>query len=390
MQIAERQLLLRDSNFVRILRLAAEAKGLISLGPGEPDFDTPKFIRQATKNALDAGKTHYSSMAGRPELREAIAKKFRKDRRVGIDPDKNIIVTCGSNEAIFLGLMSILDPGEEVLVPDPCFLSYIPTVEAFNAYPISIPLKEEDGFQLYTDAIEAAIKDPKRVRAIVLSSPSNPTGTVLKKKRLEELADIAIEHDFLVFMDEAYEKLVYEGKYHSMASLNGMENHCVTFQTFSKSYAMPGYRLGYAVGPEELIKAMTRLHTYTTLTAPTMSQIAGYHALTGSQGCVERMRREYDRRRKLVVKRLGAIPGFELVEPDGAFYAFPSIHFKKRGKKLTSGQFCEFLLKDAKVLAVPGTEFGRYGEGFIRLSYATEYSLIKQAFDRIEESAQKL
>ena len=385
MQIAERQLLLRDSDFVRILRLAAEEKGLISLGPGEPDFDTPKFIRQATKNALDAGETHYSSMAGRPELREAIAKKFKKEKRVNVDPDKNVIVTCGSNEALFLAFMSVLDPGEEVLVPDPCFLSYIPTVEAMNAYPVSIPLKEEDGFQLYAEAIEDAIKDPKRVRALVLSSPSNPTGTLLKKKGLEELADIAVEHDFLVFMDEAYEQLVYKGKYHSLASLNGMENYCVTFQTFSKSYAMPGYRLGYAVGPEKLIQAMTRLHTYTTLTAPTMSQIAGYRALTGPQGAVERMRREYNRRRKLVVKRLGAIDGLSLVEPDGAFYAFPSIHFKKRGKKLTSGQFCELLLKQAKVLAVPGTEFGRYGEGFIRLSYATEYSKIKEGLDRIEE-----
>lgn len=391
MQIAERELFLRDSDFVRILSLAAETPGLISLGPGEPDFDTPAFIRKAAKDTLDKGETHYSSMAGRPELREAIAKKFKKEKHVSIDPDKEIIVTCGSNEAIFLAFMSILDPGEQVLVPDPCFLSYIPTVEAMNSYPISIPLTEEEKFQLTTEAIEASIQDPKRIRAIILSSPSNPTGTVMKRKSLEELADIAREYDFLVFMDEAYEKFVYKGKYYSMASLNGMEDYCVTFQSFSKSYAMPGFRLGYAVGPEKLIQAMIRLHTYTTLTAPTISQIAGAKALTGPQGCVERMRKEYDRRRKFVIKRLNNIPGFSLVEPDGAFYAFPSIHFKnKKGKQMTSVEFCERLLKETGVLCVPGNEFGRCGEGFVRMSYATEYKKIADAMDRIEEFAGKL
>jgi aminotransferase len=186
-------------------------------------------------------------------------------------------------------------------------------------------------------------------------------------------------------MDEAYEKFVYKGKHHSLASLNGMEKYCVTFQSFSKTYAMPGYRVGYAVGPEKLISAMTRLHTYTTLTAPTLGQISAYTALTGPQGCVEKMRKEYDRRRKLIIKRLNEINGFNLVEPDGAFYAFPSIHFKHRGKPLTSTKFCEMLFNKQRVLAIPGPEFGRNGEGFIRLSYATEYSKIKEALNRIEE-----
>ncbi len=191
-------------------------------------------------------------------------------------------------------------------------------------------------------------------------------------------------------MDEAYEKFAYKGKYTSLASLNGMEDHCITFQSFSKSYAMPGYRLGYAVGPEKLIKAMTRLHTYTTVCAPTMSQIAGYHALTGPQGAVAKMKKEYNRRRRLVVKRISGMDGFNLVEPDGAFYAFPSIHFRNGRKTISSADFCEALLKKEGVLAVPGTEFGRYGEGFIRLSYATEYSLIAEALDKMEAFASNL
>jgi len=389
-QIAEREIKLRQSDFVRILRLASEEKDLISLGPGEPDFTTPAFIRQATKRALDRGETHYSPIGGRPELKEAIAKKFKKEKHVDVDPESQVMVGCGSNEALFLAFMAVLDPGEEILVPDPCFLSYIPTVEAMNGYPVSIPLTEENKFQLSGELIRGAIQDPKKVRAIILSSPSNPTGTVFKRKCLEELADLAIEYDFMVFVEEAYEKFVYKGKHVSMASLNGMKNHVVTFQSFSKTYAMPGYRVGYAVGPEKIVSAMTRLHTYTSLAAPTMSQIAAYHALIGPQGCVGRMRQEYNRRRKLVVRRLSEVEGINLVEPDGAFYAFPSIHFKKRGKRVSSGEFAKGLLKSEGVLVVPGTEFGRYGEGFIRISYATEYSLIERALDKIEQFASKL
>ena len=388
--LAERETELRESDFVRIVRVATERKDVISLGPGEPDFSAPAFVRQATKRAMDAEKTHYSPISGRPELKEAIADKFKRDKGISVDPERQVMVSCGSSEALFLAFMAVLDPGEEVLVPDPCYLSYIPTIEAMNGYPVSIPLTEEENFQLYAERVEAAIKDPKRVRAMVFSSPSNPTGTVFRKKSVEEIADLAIEHDFLIFVDEAYEKFVYKGRHVSMASLNGMEDHVVTFQSFSKSYAMPGYRVGYAVGPEKLISAMTRLHTYTSISAPTMSQIAAQRALTGPQGAVERMKREYNRRRKLVVRRLGEISGFGLVEPDGAFYAFPSIHFKRHGKPMGSGEFAEGLLKKEGVLVVPGTEFGRYGEGFVRMSYATDYSLIEKALDRIGAFASTL
>ncbi|MCD6522420.1 MAG: pyridoxal phosphate-dependent aminotransferase [Candidatus Diapherotrites archaeon] len=385
MQISERVSQLPDSTFVRILRLAAETKDVLSLGPGEPDFTTPEHIREATKKALDEEKTHYSPISGRMELKEAIAEKFKRDYNVDVSPENEVIVTCGSTEAIMLGLASVVDPGEEVLVPDPSFIIYEPLTQLFNGYPVSVPLKEENGFQLFVEDVKNAIKDPKRTRAIIICNPSNPTGTVLDKKRLEELADIAVEYDLLVMVDEAYEKLVYGKKHISMLSLNGMKDYVLALQSFSKTYAMPGYRIGYAVGSEKIIKAMTDLHIHTSLCAPTMSQIAATAALKGSQDCVEEMRTSYDRRRKFMYKRLKEIDGFSLNEPEGAFYMFPSIHFN-----MTSNRFCEYLLKEAKVLTVPGTEFGRYGEGFIRLSYATKYELIEEAMDRIEKACKKL
>ncbi len=387
---SERITLLPDSSFGRIMKLAYEAKGVISLGPGEPDFVTPKHIRDAAKRALNAGETHYSPLAGRMGLKKAIARKFKKDRGIDVNPENEVIVSCGSTECILLSLMAMLDPGEQVLVPDPCFLAYEPAVQLLHSHPISIPLKEEEGFQLVKEDVVDAIRDPKRVRAIIINTPSNPTGVVYSKKVLEDLADVLIEYDIYAIVDEAYEKLVYGTKFPSMCALNGLEEHVITLQTFSKTYAMPGWRVGYAVGPEALIKPMTRLKLYTSLCAPTFAQIAAEEALRGPQKCVQDMRKSYDQRRKYAVKRLQAMPGFHLTEPKGAFYAFPSIHFADGKKKLNSLQFCEWLLKEAKVLAVPGSEFGRYGEGFVRMSLATSLSQVKMAMDRIEKATKKL
>lgn len=391
MKLAERCTQLPDSDFVRIMRMAVENPGIISLGPGEPDFSAPAFIRTATKKALDAEKTHYSSMAGRAELREAIAKKWRKEKRGRIDPDKNVVVTCGSTEAIFMALTCVLDPGEQVVVPDPTFLIYEPIPALLNGYPVSVPLDHSTGFQLTSEEVRRAIKDPKQTRAMILCTPGNPTGTVLSKKCLEEMADVAVEHDLLVLVDEAYEKFVYGTKFAAMGKLNGMEDYVLTLHSFSKTYAMPGYRVGYAVGPEKIVSAMTKLHVLTSLCAPTMSQIAATAALNGPQGCVERMRKSYDKRRRLVYNRLKNISGFDLVEPRGAFYAFPRISFKKaNGKPFSSIEFVEWLIKNAGVLTVPGPEFGRCGEGFVRISYATDYNKIREAFDCIEEATRKL
>jgi aminotransferase len=383
--ISERESELPVLTIGRLLHIAEEDKRVISLGPGEPDFTAPKNIIAAAKKALDKGYTHYSPPAGRSDFKEAIIKKLKKDNCIRASPE-NIVVTTGSTEAIMLALMCTIDPGEGVMVPDPGFLAYKPTVEVLNGMPISVPLYEEDGFQLDVERMEKAII-PERTNAIILNSPSNPTGTVFSRKVLEEVAGFAMEYDLLIISDEAYEKLVYGGAKHiSIGSLNGMEDRVLTLHSFSKTYAMPGFRLGYAVGNEKLIAAMAKLHLFTSLCAPTLSQVAAMGALKGTQEPVRKMVREYDRRRKMIVRRINDIPGFSCAEPKGAFYAFPNISYYR----MKSLKFAEWLLKNAKVAVVPGTEFGRMGEGFIRCSYATEYRKIEKAMDNIERAVKKL
>jgi len=383
-EISERYIYLPSSEFAEIMRLAAEGKDIISLGPGEPDFTTPKHIIDFAKKKLDEGYTHYSPPIGRFELRKAIAKKLKKENKINVKTDE-IIVTCGSQEALFLATLALLDPGEKMLVPDPGFLAYIPMVETVTGVPISVPILEEDGFEYNPDTIKKLVD--KRTRILLINTPSNPTGRIFKKKTLEELADIAIEHDLIIFSDEAYEKIIYDRNKHiSIGSLNGMKGHVITFQSFSKSYAMPGWRVGYAAGPKDIIESMERMHIYAGLCSPTISQLAATEALEGDQKCVKKMRDEYDRRRKLIMKRLKEIPKITLLKPEGAFYAFPNI----TGLNMKSNEVVHFFLKKAKVLTVPGTEFGKYGEGYIRMSYATSYEKIKEALNRIEGVVRKL
>ncbi|HJW96851.1 MAG TPA: pyridoxal phosphate-dependent aminotransferase [archaeon] len=369
----------------KLLHIAEEDKSIISLGPGEPDFTAPKNIIAAAKRALDKGFTHYSPAAGRKDLKEAIIRKLRKDNRIHAGPE-NIVVTTGSTEAIMLALMCTIDPGEGVMYPDPGFLAYRPSIEALNGMALPIPLHEEDGFQIDVERMERQIV-PEKTNVLILNSPSNPTGTVFSKKALEEVAGFAMEYDLLIIADEAYEKLVYGGAKHiSIGSLNGMEDRVLTLHSFSKTYAMPGFRLGYAVGEEKLIAAMTKMHLFTSLCAPTLSQVAAIEALKGPQTAVRKMVREYDRRRRMIIRRLSEIQGFRCTEPKGAFYAFPNIsHYKMKSYK-----FAEWLLKNAKVAVVPGTEFGRMGEWFIRCSYATEYKKIGKAMDNIERAVRRL
>lgn len=383
-EISERYFYLPDSEFTEIMRMAGEKKDIISLGPGEPDFTTPRHIIDFAKKKLDEGYTHYSPPVGRSDTREAIAKRLKKENKIKIDPEE-IIVTCGSQEALFLGVLALVDPGEKVLVPDPSFLAYIPMVETITGVPVSVPLLEKDGFEFDPDKVRQLID--KRTRILIINTPGNPTGRILKKKTLEELAEIAVENNLIIFSDEAYEKFVYEKNKHiSVGSLNGMKNHVVTFHSFSKTYAMPGWRVGYAAGPKELIKSMTRIHMYSSLCAPTISQLAAIEALNGNQKCVEDMRREYDRRRKLIVKRIKEIPKMSCLEPEGAFYVFPNI----KAMKIKSTEVVKLFLKEARVLTVPGSEFGRYGEGYIRMSYATSYEKIDEAMNRIEDVVRKL
>lgn len=384
---SKRTLELPKTVFPELMTMATQVKKIISLGPGEPDFTTPKHIIQFAKKKLDEGCTHYSSPGGKPELKEAIAKKLKKENRIKADPDENIIVTCGSTEALLLANMAVLDVTEEIMVPNPGFLAYKPMIELVNADPVDINLSEEDGFQVNPDEIKKKIT--KKTKAIILNTPGNPTGTVLKKNLLEEIADIAIENNLIVYSDEAYEKIVFgKSKHVSIGSFNGMQDNVITFHSFSKTFAMAGFRLGYAVGPKNIIETMEHIHVYTALTAPTISQLTGSYALNSKKAekDTERMRKQYEKRNSLITKRIDEIEGLHLeVHPKGAFYAFPRFDFK-----MNSIDFAMWLIKHANVIAIPGTEFGTNGEGFIRMSYATDLALIEKAMNQIEKALKKL
>lgn len=375
--ISDRELSLPESQFVKIMRIATENKKIISLGPGEPDFVTPKHIRDYSKKMLDKGKTRYTAIGGVNEVREALAKKLKKENKISADPD-DIIVTVGAKESILLSLMALIDPGESCIVPNPGYLEYIPIVYSLNGKTISIQLKQEENFEYDVDRMKKQIS--KKTTTLILNTPSNPTGTVFSKKKLEEIADFAIDNCLVILSDEAYEKFVFDGKHVSIGSLNGMKDHVISIFSFSKTYAMPGFRVGYATGPKDIIQAMIRLKLGTTLSTPTISQYAAKYAVESSQRSVREMLKEYERRGKFIYKRIKEI-GLECNKPQGAFYLFPSI--KSTG--MSSVKFSQYLLEKAKVLVVPGTEFGKYGEGFIRLSYATSFEKIEKAMDRIEK-----
>lgn len=379
--ISERMAELPHSMFARFMALSKK-QNIISLGPGEPDFNTPKHIVSGAKKALDKGFTRYSDPAGTPLLREAIAKKVKKVNKIKLnDPDKNVIVTSGSTEALLLAGLATIDPTEAVLVPNPGFLAYTPMVEMIDAEAASYSLSDETGFQIDIDALKKQIK--RKTKAMILNTPSNPTGTVFKRSVLEELADLAVENDLTIISDEAYEDFVFDKSKHiSIGSFNGLENHVISTFSTSKTYAMPGLRVGYAVGNEKVIRGMVGMHIYTSLCAPSVSQRAAITALNSSQAAVRKMNKEYDRRRKYMLKRLKNIKGLEVkVEPKGAFYVFPRFY----SKKMNSEQFALHLLNKANVLTIPGTEFGSEGAGFLRLSYATDMKKIKTAMDRLEK-----
>ncbi len=375
--ISERERQMPEQEIGKLLRIAVERKDIISLGPGEPDFPAPAPIVALTKKYANQCN-HYSPPGGLKELREAIAKKLKRDNKITTSPE-NIVVTCGSQEALLIAAACTLDVSEQVILPDPSYMGFLPTFELFNAGIKTIPLRERDNFEIDPDEVERAI-DPKKTKVLMINSPANPTGTVLSKKVLEQLADIAIEHDLLIFSDEAYEKILYDDAKHvSIGSLNGMEEHAVIFQSFSKTYAMCGYRLGYVAAPPELANAIKETHVNTTICAPTISQKIGIEALKLPAKYTDAMVKEYNRRRKLIVKRLNGM-GLRTPTPKGAFYTFSNIKHLGVG----SLRFCHALLEKAKVAVVPGTDFGKNGEGYIRCSYATDYKLIEKAMDKME------
>ena len=379
--ISERELELPTLQFTKIFSRIVKDKSIISLGPGEPDFVTPKPLLDYGKKIIGKS-THYAEPQGLLELREAITKKLKKENKIKTNPDK-VIVGVGSQETLFNALLATLDPTERVIIPSPGYLGYLPAIELVNAVPTYVKLDEENGFEINPDRVKEQI-DKKKTKAIIINSPSNPTGNVLSKKTLEELADIAVNNNLYIFSDEAYEQLTFDKKHISIGSLNGMEKNVVTFQTCSKSFAMCGFRVGYAAGPERLIKAMTKVQNYLTISAPHMSQLMAIKALTLPKKHVNSMRDEYRRRRDFMVKRLRELD-MPTPMPEGAFYAFANI--QKYAKN--SVNFSKKLMEKGKVAVIPGTEFGKYGEGYVRLSCATDYKLIVKAMDRIEKTLKR-
>ncbi|MBS3171674.1 pyridoxal phosphate-dependent aminotransferase [Candidatus Woesearchaeota archaeon] len=380
--ISERESDLPDSVIGELIKIAQEDKSIISMGAGQPDFKTPKPILDYAKKVINKS-TAYSNPQGVLELREAIARKLKKENKISYADPKNIVVTAGSQESIFMTLASTIDPGEQVIIPNPGYLAYVPAVELLNGSIAYVRLREEDGFEIDPEKIKEVI-DKKKTKVLILNSPANPTGNVLSKKILEKISDIVVENDIYAISDEAYEKLVYDKKHISIGSLNGMEEYIITVQSFSKSFAMCGFRLGYACGPKKIIDAITKSGHYVTLCPPHISQLLGVKALQISNKYVEHMRREYDRRRKYIVPRLNKM-GLKTAMPYGAFYAFSNIkHLSNNSYK-----FAKEILEKTKVAVVPGTEFGSYGEGYIRFSYATDLNFIKKGLDRIENYLKK-
>ncbi|MDV3103711.1 pyridoxal phosphate-dependent aminotransferase [Thermococcus waiotapuensis] len=381
MALSDRLEMVNPSEIRKLFDLAAGMKDVISLGIGEPDFDTPSHIKEYAKEALDKGYTHYGPNAGLPMLREAVARKLKNQNGIEADPKTEVMILTGANQAFLMGLSAFLRDGEEVLIPSPMFVSYAPAVVLAGGKPVEVPTYEENEFRLSVDDLEKHVTE--KTRALIINTPNNPTGSVLTKKDLEEIADFAVEHDLIVFSDEVYEHFVYDGvKNHSIASLDGMFERTITVNGFSKTFAMTGWRLGFVAAPAWVIEKMVRFQMYNSTCPTTFAQYAAAKALDDPRSweAVEEMRKEYERRRNLVWKRLNEM-GLPAVKPKGAFYIFPRI----RDTGLTDREFSELMLKEARVAVVPGSAFGKAGEGYIRISYATAYEKLEEAMDRMEK-----
>jgi aminotransferase len=357
--------------------IVSKMKNVISLGIGEPDFDTPWHIREAAIYALEKGKTHYTSNLGLLELRRAISTYVEKNYEVGYRPDDEVLITVGVSEAIDLALRALINPGDKVLYHQPCYVSYHPSVSLAHGIAIPVPTRADDGFALNVEDIARAWEPGCKV--LMINLPCNPTGGTCDRQRLEKIARFAVEKDLIVLSDEIYSELVYEGTHTSIAVLPGMKERTIFLHGFSKAFAMTGFRIGYACGPAELIEAMMKVHQYSMLCAPILSQEAALEALARGGDSVKSMCEQYHRRRDLVVRRLNAA-GLACHSPRGAFYAFPSI----ASTGLSDRDFAYGLLDAQRVAVVPGTAFGENGRGFVRASFATGFDQLVEACDRIE------
>lgn len=374
---------LKPSGIRKFFDIAATMKDVISLGIGEPDFTTPQPILEAGIRSLQRGETHYTSNHGIMPLREALSAHIERLYGVHYDPATEIVITVGGSEALNLSAIALLDPGDELVIPTPCFVTYQAAAIMAGGVAVEVPCRMENQFDIDPKDIARAITP--HTKAILLGFPNNPTGAVASRENLLEVAKLAQEHDLIVLSDEIYDRLVYGVPHVCFPSLPGMRERSILLGGFSKDYAMTGWRIGYAAGPAELIKGLVRVHQYMVMSAPTMSQYAALEALLNGEPHVEEMRSEYDRRRQLIVRELNRI-GLPTVEPKGAFYAFPKVTITG----LNDEDFAHRLLQEEHVAVVPGNSFGLGGEGFVRCSYATAYEKIEEALKRIERFCKKL
>ncbi len=381
--LAKKVVEIKPSGIRKFFDIVSEMKDAISLGVGEPDFDTPWHIRDEGIYALEKGKTFYTSNAGLKELREEIAAYLKRTQDIMYDPVSEILVTVGGSEGIDVALRAMCDPGDEVLIPQPSYVSYEPCAVLTGAKPVIINLKPENEFRLTAQEIEEAVTEKTKI--LVLPFPNNPTGAIMEKSDLEAIREVIIKHDLYVISDEIYGELTYKGKHVSIATLPGMQERTILINGFSKAYAMTGWRLGYACGPKNILAQMTKIHQFAIMCAPTTSQYAAIEAVKNGDPDIARMRDSYNMRRRFLLNAFKEM-NIECFEPFGAFYVFPCI--KEFG--MTSEEFATRFLQEEKVAAVPGTAFGDSGEGYLRISYAYSLERLEEAMKRFAHFAEKL
>jgi len=368
---------LAPSGIRKFFDLLASIEGVISLGVGEPDFATPWHISEQAIYSLEKGCTRYTSNLGMPELRQELSRYLKDNYNLAYDPDGELLITVGVSEGLDLIMRAMLDPGDEVIMPDPCYVSYNPCVTLAGGTPVMVPTNQKNDFEVSAADIEARVTD--KTKAILIGYPANPTGAVMPRDKLQQIAEVAQHHHLLVISDEIYARLIYGVEHTCFATLPGMKENTVLLGGFSKAYAMTGWRIGYAASSRDIIAAMTKIHQYTIMCAPTMAQVAAIEALRTGEPNVLEMVEDYNRRRQVIVEGLNNI-GLPCFEPRGAFYAFPSI--KSTG--MTSEEFSEKLLVEEKVAVVPGSAFGQCGEGYVRCCYATSLADIEEALSRMK------
>lgn len=382
-ELSNKVINLKPSGIRKFFDLVSEMNDVISLGVGEPDFDTPWHIRDEGIYAFEKGKTFYTSNKGLKELRTEIVNYIKRTQGIEYDPDNEVIVTVGGSEAIDIGLRALINDGDEVIIPQPSYVSYEPCTILANAKPIIVNLKAENEFRLKPDELLSAITPKTKV--LIFPYPNNPTGAVMDKNDLEAIRQIIIDNDLYVLSDEIYSELSYKEKHISIATLVGMKERTILINGFSKSYAMTGWRLGYALAPKEIIKQMTKIHQFAIMCAPTISQYAAVEALKNGDEDVNLMRQSYNQRRRYLLNAFKEM-GIECFEPYGAFYVFPSI----KEFNMTSEEFAKRLLEEEKVAAIPGNAFGQSGEGHLRISYAYSLENLKKAMERLNRFVTKL